>query len=153
MLSLEDTIGTGGLTVLQTKHIMHSISTAGETSVDRRPIVPMDGSSGQSAIMTSLRGRPFNMSLDDYSRVMLEYTLRQLAAFIDVDPGNRHNSVGSSSSSGSSKTSGRSNTSTVGELARGAIGASSSSTAAVHTAPEVSSRTLKKNAQDIHAHF
>ncbi|KAL2220241.1 hypothetical protein M432DRAFT_638394 [Thermoascus aurantiacus ATCC 26904] len=68
--------------------------------------------------MTSLRGRPFNMSLDDYSRVMLEYTLRQLAAFIDVDPGDRHNSVGSSSSSGSSKTSGRSNTSTVGVSAK-----------------------------------
>ncbi|PWY86448.1 hypothetical protein BO94DRAFT_546677 [Aspergillus sclerotioniger CBS 115572] len=67
-------------------------------------------------------------SVEDYSRVMLEYTQRRMADFADLD-----DDKGSfSRSSRSSQTSGGSGTSTSGLLARQAAGASS----AAHDSPD-----------------
>ncbi|GKZ29102.1 hypothetical protein AbraIFM66950_003061 [Aspergillus brasiliensis] len=59
-------------------------------------------------------------SVEDYSRVMLEYTQRRMADFTDLD-----DEKGSSRSSRSSQTSSNSGTSTSGLLARQAAGATS----------------------------
>ncbi|CRG87367.1 hypothetical protein PISL3812_04384 [Talaromyces islandicus] len=53
-------------------------------------------------------------SIDDYNRVMLQYTQRQMAAFTNSAPGNRR----SSGNSGSSGSSGQSNTSSIANMAR-----------------------------------
>lgn len=129
---------------------MRSLSATGQPLKGRQSMLSMDGRRGENTTMTVLRSPPLNMSrhasLDDYSRVMLQYTQRQMAAFTDIDHRNRHNSVGSSSS-GSSNTSGRSNTSIAGEMARGAIGPNPP------TAPEVSGRMSEKRPRDVNAHF
>jgi hypothetical protein len=61
------------------------------------------------------------ISLDDYNRIMLEYTQRQMSSFVDLDDSNS-SSGASSRSSQSSGSSGRSGASSNGVLTRQANG-------------------------------
>lgn len=72
--------------------------------------------------------RPLNprSSIEDYNRVMLEYTRRRMSTFVDIS-GPRHNSPGSANSDSSGKAG--SGTSSTGMLARQAQGARSVSPA------------------------
>ncbi|PWY74753.1 endosomal cargo receptor [Aspergillus eucalypticola CBS 122712] len=81
-----------------------------------------------------------NSSVEDYSRVMLEYTQRRMADFADLDDGK-----GSSRSSRSSQTSGNSGTSTSGMLARQAAG----TTGAAHDSSESAKRESGVNSADL----
>ncbi|OOF94334.1 hypothetical protein ASPCADRAFT_208848 [Aspergillus carbonarius ITEM 5010] len=75
---------------------------------------------GDPSVHTARAADPHS-SVEDYSRVMLEYTQRRMADFADLD-----DDKGSfSRSSRSSQTSGSSGTSTSGLLARQAAGATS----------------------------
>ncbi|GLA39325.1 hypothetical protein AnigIFM63604_005000 [Aspergillus niger] len=79
-------------------------------------------------------------SVEDYSRVMLEYTQRRMADFTDLD-----DEKGSSRSSRSSQTSGNSGSSTSGMLARQAAGA----TSAAHDSSESTRRKSGVNSADL----
>ncbi|OJZ82231.1 hypothetical protein ASPFODRAFT_210955 [Aspergillus luchuensis CBS 106.47] len=81
-----------------------------------------------------------NSSVEDYSRVMLEYTQRRMADFADLDDGK-----GSSRSSRSSQTSGNSGNSTSGTLARQAAG----TTGAAHDSSESARRASGVNSADL----
>jgi hypothetical protein len=74
--------------------------------------------SGLGPLDTGTSGVDPNASVDDYNRVMLQYTQRQIAAFTDGENGTgRRNS-------GTSRSSGQSNVSSVGNMARTGTGPS-----------------------------
>lgn len=104
---------------------MHSINPTRPTESDLSAF-PTDG--GGCRPIDDVPRRTLNprASLDDYNRVMLEYTKRRMSTFADVGQG-RH----SSSSRSSSNSSEKSSDSSAGVLARQA-------NAAVHDADKAS---------------
>ncbi|OJJ48935.1 hypothetical protein ASPZODRAFT_1358651 [Penicilliopsis zonata CBS 506.65] len=112
---------------------MPHLSSPVETSGNMHDMSPIDGGGGDDRggrgfgypsppaethhfHITHSRFDP-RVSLDDYNRIMLEYTQRQMASFVDQD-GDRHRATSTRSrSSRSSDTSGRSGQSTSGILA------------------------------------
>ncbi|PYH96115.1 hypothetical protein BO71DRAFT_321503 [Aspergillus ellipticus CBS 707.79] len=83
-------------------------------------------------------------SVEDYSRVMLEYTQRRMAGFADLDDGKGGRP---SRSSRSSQTSGNSGTSTSGFMARQAAGPTSA--AGPHDASESARRQSSTNSSQL----
>lgn len=93
---------------------MHSIPATADLADTPLNMLPPGSSGPYPAETQPQKARQLNprASLDDYNRVMLEYTKRRMSTFADVD-GGRHGSP----SSDSSRSSGNSSTSTSGVLA------------------------------------
>ncbi|RAL09177.1 uncharacterized protein BO97DRAFT_186148 [Aspergillus homomorphus CBS 101889] len=79
---------------------------------------------GEHHIVSSSRASDPHSSVEDYNRVMLEYTQRRMANFAEFED---HNGSFASRSSRSSQTSGNSGSSTSGVLARQAAGPTAAS--------------------------
>ncbi|CAL5871287.1 uncharacterized protein PFLUO_LOCUS5537 [Penicillium psychrofluorescens] len=116
------------------------IQNPSESNMDMFPSESRgESSSIQNHVQTSRALDPRN-SLDDYNRLMLEYTHRQMSSFVDQDDGN--SSGGSSRSSQSSVHSGTSNS---GRLVSVTNSPPPTSASAARHATEKANRKLSQN--------